>query len=121
MPVNKYLVELIGTFIFVATIGFTVVKPGDAGPLAPLAIGSALMVMIYAGGHISGGHFNPAVTLAVFGVRGSPGVALEDSLHPWLLPVAPLGIKPKSAAPLPNTWPHPGTSSRPASCLVPIV
>ena len=69
MPVNKYLVELIGTFIFVATIGFTVVKPGDAGPLAPLAIGSALMVMIYAGGHISGGHFNPAVTLAVF-LRG---------------------------------------------------
>lgn len=40
MPVNKYLVEST-TFIFVATIGFTVVKPGDAGPLAPLAIGSA--------------------------------------------------------------------------------
>lgn len=69
MPVNKYLVELIGTFIFVSVIGFTVVKPGDAGALAPLAIGSALMVMIYAGGHISGGHFNPAVTLAVF-LRG---------------------------------------------------
>jgi aquaporin Z len=62
---KKYVVEFIGTFFFVATIGFTVVKPGDAGALAPLAIGSALMVMIYAGGHISGGHFNPAVTLAV--------------------------------------------------------
>jgi aquaporin Z len=66
---TKYLVEFIGTFFLVATIGFTVLKPGDAGNLAPLAIGSALMVMIFAGGHISGGHYNPAVTLAVF-MRG---------------------------------------------------
>jgi aquaporin Z len=66
---TKYLVEFIGTFFLVATIGFTVLKPGDAGNLAPLAIGSALMVMIFAGGHISGGHYNPAVTLAVF-LRG---------------------------------------------------
>ncbi|MBS0263467.1 MAG: aquaporin [Planctomycetes bacterium] len=65
----KYLVELIGTFLFVATIGGAVLSPGDAGPLAPLAIGSALMVMIFAGGHVSGGHYNPAVTLAVF-LRG---------------------------------------------------
>ena len=69
MSRNKYLVEFIGTFFLVATIGFTVLKPGDAGNLAPLAIGSALMVMIFAGGHISGAHYNPAVTLAVF-LRG---------------------------------------------------
>ena len=70
MNVTKYLrVEFIGTFFLVATIGFTVLKPGDAGNLAPLAIGSALMVMIFAGGHISGAHYNPAVTLAVF-LRG---------------------------------------------------
>jgi len=62
---RKYVVELIGTYLFVVTIGCVVVKPGDAGAMAPLAIGSALMVMIFAGGHISGGHFNPAVTLAV--------------------------------------------------------
>ena len=37
--------------------------------MAPLAIGATLMVMIYAGGHISGGHYNPAVTLAVL-IRG---------------------------------------------------
>src|SRR5262245_6094392 len=65
----KYLVEFIGTFFLVATIGGTVLKPGDAGAMAPLAIGSALMVMIFAGGHVSGGHYNPAVTLAVF-LRG---------------------------------------------------
>src|SRR6188474_1930380 len=59
----KYLVEFIGTFFLVATIGFAV--RGDAGSMAPLAIGSALMVMIFAGGHVSGGHYNPAVTLAV--------------------------------------------------------
>ena len=66
---KKYVVELIGTFFLVATIGFTVLKPGDAGAMAPLAIGSALMVMIFAGGHVSGAHHNPAVTLAVF-LRG---------------------------------------------------
>jgi aquaporin Z len=61
---KKYLVEFIGTFFLVFTIGMTVVAPG-AGELAPLAIGCALMVMVYAGGHVSGAHYNPAVTLAV--------------------------------------------------------
>ena len=64
----KYLVEFIGTFFLVTTIGMTVIDPG-AGAMAPLAIGSVLMTMIYAGGHISGGHYNPAVTLAVW-MRG---------------------------------------------------
>ena len=65
---NKYIAELIGTFFLVLTIGCTVIGSG-AGALAPLAIGSALMVMIFAGGHISGAHFNPAVTLGVW-LRG---------------------------------------------------
>lgn len=65
---NKYVVEFIGAFFLVLTIGFTVIEPG-AGAMAPLAIGSALMVMVYAGGHISGAHYNPAVTLAVW-MRG---------------------------------------------------
>jgi aquaporin Z len=67
---RKYVVELIGTFFLVFTVGMTVIghEPGD-GVIPPLAIGSALMVMIYAGGHISGGHYNPAVTLGVW-LRG---------------------------------------------------
>ena len=65
---NKYIVEFIGTFFLVLTIGCCVVI-GGAGVIAPLAIGSVLMVMIYAGGHVSGGHYNPAVTLGVW-VRG---------------------------------------------------
>src|SRR5215475_7895096 len=67
-PMKKYLVEFIGTFFLVFTIGMTVIDPG-AGALAPLAIGSALMIMVYAGGHVSGGHYNPAVTIAVW-LRG---------------------------------------------------
>lgn len=65
---KKYITEFIGTFFLVLTVGCCVII-GGAGALAPLAIGSALMVMIYAGGHISGGHFNPAVTLGVW-IRG---------------------------------------------------
>lgn len=65
---HKALVELIGTFFLVLVIGLTVIVPG-AGAMAPVAIGAMLMVMVYAGGPISGGHYNPAVTLAVW-LRG---------------------------------------------------
>jgi aquaporin Z len=63
---RNYVTEFIGTFGLVFTVGCAVMS-GSA--LAPLAIGAALMVMVYAGGHISGGHYNPAVTLGVF-LRG---------------------------------------------------
>src|SRR3954465_2992091 len=65
---NKYIAEFIGTFFLVLTIGCTGIGAG-AGVIAPLAIGAALMVMVFAGGHISGGPFNPAVTLGVL-MRG---------------------------------------------------
>jgi aquaporin Z len=65
---SKYIAEFIGTFFLVLTIGCTAI-PAAVGVIPPLAIGAALMVMIFAGGHVSGAHFNPAVTLAVF-VRG---------------------------------------------------
>ena len=70
---KKLVVEFIGTFFLVFTIGMTVKGPDGAGALAALAIGSSLMVMVYAGGHFSGGHYNPAVTL---------GVTLRGKL-PW--------------------------------------
>ncbi len=73
---NKYLVEFIGTFFLVLTIGLVVLEPG-AGAMAPIAIGSVLMVMVYAGGHVSGAHYNPAVTLAVW-MRGR--CPMEDVL-----------------------------------------
>ncbi|MBM3246441.1 MAG: porin [Candidatus Omnitrophica bacterium] len=66
---KNYIVEFIGTFFLLLVIGLCVIEPGGAGMLAPLAIGTILMVMVYAGGHISGGHYNPAVTLGVW-LRG---------------------------------------------------
>ena len=74
----KYLVEFIGTFFLVLTIGITGMPRG--APLAPLAIGAILMVMVYAGGHVSGAHYNPAVTLAVF-MRGRCPFRDRDTLH----------------------------------------
>jgi aquaporin Z len=65
---RNYATEFIGTFFLVLTVGCTGIAAGP-GVIAPLAIGSVLMVMIYAGGHISGAHYNPAVSLGVF-LRG---------------------------------------------------
>src|SRR5436190_3423321 len=70
---NKYIAEFIGTFFLVLTIGCTVIG-GGSGVIPPLAIGAALMVMIFAGGHISGGHYNPAVTIGVL-IRGKVNAA----------------------------------------------
>lgn len=77
----KYVYEFIGTFFLVLTIGMVVINPGAAAPLAPLAIGSVLAVMIYAGGHVSGGHYNPAVSLAAF-FRGI--LSLQDLGLYWV-------------------------------------
>ena len=65
---RKLAVEFVGTFFLVFTVGMATAKTG-AGALAPLAIGSVLMVMVFAGGHISGAHYNPAVSTAV-AIRG---------------------------------------------------
>ena len=62
---RKLVVEFVGMFLFMFTVGMATNTAG-AGALAPLAIGSVLMVMVFAGGHVSGGHFNPAVSTAVF-------------------------------------------------------
>jgi aquaporin Z len=80
-PRVKYAVEAIGTFFLVFTVGAAV---GSRSLLAPLAIGAVLMVMVYAGGHLSGGHYNPAVTIAAL-VRQR--IALRDAVGYWLAQV----------------------------------
>ena len=74
-PMKNIITEFTGTLLFVLSIALAV---AHAGPLAPLAIGAALMCVVYMGGHISGGHYNPAVTLAVL-LRGkiATGEALQ--------------------------------------------
>jgi len=74
----KLITEMIGTFFLVLTVGLTVL---GQTPFAPLAIGCALMIMVYMGGPISGGHYNPAVTLAVW-VRGKH--AAKDVVPYWI-------------------------------------
>jgi len=63
---SRYVTEFVGTFFLVLTIGLTVM---NGTPMAPLAIGSVLMAMVYMGGHISGAHYNPAVSVAIL-IRG---------------------------------------------------
>ena len=75
---SRYVTELVGTFFLVLTIGLTVM---NGTRLAPLAIGSVLMAMVYMGGHISGAHYNPAVSVAVL-IRGK--MAARD-LVPYVL------------------------------------
>jgi aquaporin Z len=66
---KRYLTEFIGTFFLVLTIGLTVI---GKSPAAPLAIGASLMIMVYAGGPVSGGHYNPAVSLAAMMRKALP-------------------------------------------------
>jgi aquaporin Z len=75
---RKYITEFIGTFFLVLTVCCSV---GLGQSLAALGIGAVLAVMIFAGGHISGGHYNPAVSLAVF-IRGR--ISTNDLGFYWL-------------------------------------
>ena len=63
---SKYVTEFTGAFFLVLTIGLTTIQ--EVVP-APLAIGAALMIMVYMGGHISGAHYNPAISIAIL-IRG---------------------------------------------------
>jgi len=63
MKVEAYISEFVGTYFLVLTIGFNVLQNTA---LAPISIGAILMAMIFATGKVSGGHFNPAVTLGVY-------------------------------------------------------
>lgn len=62
---NKFLAEIIGTFVFLGVIIFVVNGSKDMG-VNWLKIGLALGIMILFVGSISGGHFNPAVSLMFY-------------------------------------------------------
>jgi len=83
MNMRVLVVELIGTFFLMFTVGMTVIDPG-AGAFAPIAIGTVLAVMIFAGGHISGGHYNPAVTLGVW-IRGK--ATIREAAGYWIIQI----------------------------------
>lgn len=79
---NKYIFEFIGTFFLVFTVGMVSIDPAVPAGFAPIAIGTVLAVMIFATGHISGGHLNPAVTLGVL-IRGK--IALNNAAIYWIV------------------------------------
>ncbi len=79
--VRKYTVEAIGAFFLTFVVAMSVLS---GSVFTPLAAGAALMVMIYAGGHISGGHYNPAVTMGAL-VRGRIGIG--DAVPYWIAQV----------------------------------
>ena len=62
---QTYVAELIGTFILVALGSMAVLGSGGNLVIIAFGFGIALMIALYSVGHISGGHFNPAVSLAM--------------------------------------------------------
>ena len=77
---QKLTTEFIGTFFLSLTI-CTAAVYGSAGDYAPFGIAATLMVMIYAGGHISGAHYNPAVTVSIY-LRGA---CEKDEVFPYIV------------------------------------
>lgn len=82
---KSYLTEFIGTFFLVLTIGLSTANGPDMSRFAPIAIGAVVMVMVYMGGHVSGAHYNPAVSLAAF-LRGK--LSGRDLIPYWVVQIA---------------------------------
>lgn len=88
----KFLCEGIGSFIFLMTISLAEMNCGLSSingttrtrNLAPIAEGFMLCVLVFTFGYISGGHFNPAVTLSVVMVRG---MRIEEAVAYWIAQV----------------------------------
>lgn len=85
---KKCFVEFIGTFFLVLTVGLTACG-AHATPMAPIAIGIILAVMVYAGGYVSGGHYNPAVSLAA-AIRGA--LDWKDIIPYWFAQLLAGGV-----------------------------
>lgn len=73
---SKLITEFIGTFFLCLIIALN----GNAGVANLIAIGCVLTALIYAGGHISGAHYNPAVTLAIY-IRGK--IKMNEAILYW--------------------------------------
>ncbi len=88
MVINKYLAELIGTFILVFVGSLSILAAGLSGIapviIVPFGFGLGLLAAYYAVGHVSGGHFNPAVTLGAFLQKRN----LSDLIGYWIGQVA---------------------------------
>ncbi|MCI0426128.1 MAG: aquaporin [Actinobacteria bacterium] len=94
MVINKYLAEFLGTFILVAMGSMGILAVGGATGAAEmvaigLAFGLALLAAIWVAGHVSGGHYNPAVTLAALLDRR---VGLSDAIGYWVGQFAGAGV-----------------------------
>ena len=79
---QKLIAEFVGTFFLALTICTAAVhgSAGEEGEYAPFAIAATLMVMIYGVGYITGAHFNPAVTVAIW-LRGA---CEKDDVAPYI-------------------------------------
>jgi aquaporin Z len=80
----RLLTEFFGTYMIVFTVGLNVLGNSKAGAFS---IAAALMVMWYAVGDISGGHFNPAVTLAVYLSGKDRGAVLGEVMGYWIVQI----------------------------------
>jgi aquaporin Z len=82
---QKYLAEVLGTFTLVGVGSFAIVSASAADTLGIVSIalgfGLALLIGLYAFGEVSGGHYNPAVSLAMFLDRR---LSLEDMIGYWI-------------------------------------
>jgi len=79
---RKYATEFIGAFFLTFAVGMAALT---GSVFVPLAAGATLMVMVYAGGHISGGHYNPAVTIAALVRRR---IDIGDAVAYWIMQAA---------------------------------
>lgn len=75
---KKTLVEFVGSFLFYLLIALIV---GSGGAPAALGVGIGLMAIIYAGGPISGAHFNPAVTFALLIAKK---IEIQEAVQYWI-------------------------------------
>ena len=88
MDTKNYLMEFIGAFFLVFAVGMVTLIPG-AGSIAPFVVGLTLLLLITIGGRISGGHYNPAVTLACL-LKGD--VSFEKAVYYWIFQLIGAGV-----------------------------